>query len=94
MFGVYLIHEHPIIKEHLWTYLNNQINDVTIYILLLVAFIILILCTFIEFIRQSIFKFLKINDVFNFLLNTSFIFITTHLKKFNHHVRITKKENN
>lgn len=93
MFGVYLIHEHPIVKEHLWTYLNNQISDVTVYILLLVALIIFISCIFIEFLRQVIFKILRINEVFNYILNSTFIFIVTHLKKFICYVRISEKEN-
>lgn len=80
MFGVYLVHENPIVKEHLWSYLNGELTDVWILDLFFIAIIILFLSAFIEYLRQLIFKTLKIDSRFYNVIRNTFSPIATILK--------------
>lgn len=81
MFGVYLVHENPIVKEHLWSYLNGLFTEIRISNLFLIAIIILFLSAFIEYLRQLIFRTLKIDSLFYNVIKNTFSLITTILKK-------------
>lgn len=94
LFGIYLIHEHPILKEHLWLYLNNHITDVTVLNLLFIALAIFLACLIIEYVRQFLFNRFKINVIFNSITNSSLVFLKTQLKNASHYVGISKKEDN
>lgn len=81
MFGVYLVHENPIVKEHLWSYLNGLFTEIRISNLFLIAIIILFSSAFIEYLRQLIFRTLKIDSLFYNAIKNTFSLITTILKK-------------
>ncbi len=58
--AVYLIHEHPLLREHIWDFFRSMISNnfysiFTIYFLSI--FTIYTLCTIIDFIRMIIFKY-------------------------------------
>lgn len=84
MFGVYLVHENPIVKKHLWDYLNGQLTDVWISNLLFIAIIILFLSTFIEYLKLLIFKTLKIDTRFYNATRNIFLPIAAKLKNLIH----------
>jgi len=70
MFGVYLIHENNYIKIQMYQkfgFLVNGYGYRVIPKIFIVALIILVVCTLIEFIRQTIFKYiynLKISQTY------------------------------
>lgn len=80
MFGVYLVHENPIVKEHLWSYLNGQLAEVRISDLLFIAIIILLLSALIEYLRLLIFRTLKIDIRFYYIIKNTFSSIAVKLK--------------
>ena len=92
MFGVYLIHEHPILKQHMWNFFNEYLNNVNVCNLCCVAFIVLIFSILIEYIRQFIFEILKINNAFFLRINALLVVIAKCLKNLEY-VRISKEEN-
>lgn len=59
-FGVYLIHEHPLIKDYIWRYAIPDIIDVPISVwVLMVSIGIFCGCCIIDFIRLLVFKSLR-----------------------------------
>lgn len=64
MLGVYLIHEHPILKEKLWIFLNENFAEIKIIHLLIIAFIIMAVCIPIECVRQFLFRYFRIDALF------------------------------
>lgn len=93
MFGVYLIHEHPVVKEYLWKFVNDQFLTIKIYDLFFVALIIMLFCMLIEYVRQLLFRILRINDVFHIIISSLFVFVLKFLKNCFRYGRIFKKEN-
>lgn len=67
-FAVYLIHEQELFRPVLWDILNPDATATKYYMVgyvLLCAISIFIICCIIEFIRQFLFKKLKINNFIN-----------------------------
>lgn len=81
MFGVYLIHEHPVLKVFFWDSLNKRIEDVNILSLLSIAIIIIILCTLVEFVRSFVFKVLKIDSYFYKCIKFLFLSVIAQINK-------------
>lgn len=81
MFGVYLIHEHPVLKVFFWDSLNKRIENVNILSLLSIAIIIIILCTLVEFVRSFVFKVLKIDSYFYKCIKFLFLFVIAQINK-------------
>lgn len=65
-FAVYLIHESLGFNVYLWGMINQNTVTLTgplfLLVSILIIFAIFVICAFIEFIRQNIFKFIKIEE--------------------------------
>ena len=58
--GVYLIHEHPVVREILWSTVRDWYPMLNVGIVLFVSLGVFLVCVFIDWIRQCIFKILRI----------------------------------
>lgn len=58
--GVYLIHEHPVIREILWSTMRDWWPTLNVGIVLLVSLAVFLFCVLIDWIRQYAFRFLRI----------------------------------
>lgn len=81
MLGVYLIHEHPILKEKLWIFLNENFAEIKIIHLLIIAFIIMAVCIPIEYARQFLFRYFRIDALFYKSVRFFLLPVTTILKR-------------
>ena len=67
VFGVYLIHDHPLIRDFLWHELivpSKYMNTwYLIPLMLFICFIIFIICIFVDIVREYLFMFLKIDSL-------------------------------
>lgn len=62
-FGVYLIHDNPMVRQVLWKYVISDSIKIPIFIhCLLVCVIIFIACVVIDFIRDQLFRAIKFDD--------------------------------
>lgn len=63
--GVYLIHEHPLIRVSLVKNSMIRFADMTtielIFVILIIAIIVYLFCSCVDFVRNKLFKYLKIN---------------------------------
>lgn len=70
-FGVYLIHEHPIVREHFVISKFVWIADFSAWLLPILvlgsAFCLFVICLLIEKLRLVLFKLLRINQFVNFI---------------------------
>jgi hypothetical protein len=70
-FGVYLIHEHPLVRSRLWGSLGPVLLDFSLVKQLIVIAIIYIVCSVIEYIRTLLFipinKLIEKNKTINIL---------------------------
>ena len=69
VFGVYLIHDNRVIREHLyyWLNINNNMLITSSFIILKILIgmiIIFVSCIIIEFIRQKVFNFVKNRKIY------------------------------
>lgn len=64
MLGVYLIHEHPLLRLLFWNFLNEKNIKINILNLSVIAFAIMAICIFVEYFRVFIFKIFKIDTLF------------------------------
>lgn len=56
-FGVYLIHENPLVRNKLWDEVAKLISDKYFYVnIIILGIIVFILCSMIDYIRKLIFK--------------------------------------
>lgn len=58
--GVYLIHEHPVVREILWSTVRDCWPTLNVGIVLLVSLAVFLFCVLIDWIRQYAFKLLHI----------------------------------
>lgn len=68
-FGVYLIHEHPLVRPVLWSFVVTQIGSFSIFNTFLVVVTVYLCCSIIELIRFQLFK--PINKLINNSKNIS-----------------------
>lgn len=69
MLGVYLIHEHPVVREILWGTVREWYPTLNIGIVLLVSLVVFFGCVFLDWIRQYAFKLLHIENGIDGLVN-------------------------
>lgn len=65
-FGVYLIHDHPILKKVIWNSFNwaDLIENYSVFgVIILSVCSIFIICILCDFVREVIFKVIRINDM-------------------------------
>lgn len=79
-FGIYLIHEHPLIRPKIYYWFNITNSSLLtskqlIIQILIVSMIIFIICAIIEAIRQIIFKFIKKRKISQKISNKSYNYI-------------------
>lgn len=63
-FGVYLIHDNPMVRKVLWEYVISDSIKLPIFIhCLLVSVIIFLTCVIIDFIRTQLFRAIKFDEI-------------------------------
>lgn len=63
--GVYLIHEHPIVRDYLWTQVRNLFPIMGPLYIILVSIVVFCVCVLIEWLRQMLFKLLRVDVLVN-----------------------------
>lgn len=63
--GVYLIHEHPIVREYLWAQVRNLFPIMDPLYIILVSIVVFCVCVLIEWLRQMLFKLLRVDVLVN-----------------------------
>ena len=68
VFGIYLIHEHPMIKERLWEVVipDTILMPLALYVLL-VTIAIFCICTIIDIVRERLFKVIRVDNLLDII---------------------------
>lgn len=71
-FGIYLIHEHPYLKDYLWENVLNlalSLHEVNVLFVLFISIVLFIVCALIEKMRIFMFKLIQIDNGIAFISN-------------------------
>lgn len=69
-FGVYLIHDHELIRNYLWkNIVCNEIHIPMFLHCLIISLLVFFICIFLDFFRSKIFRICKIDGLIGFVSN-------------------------
>lgn len=92
-FGVYLIHDNPYVRQHLYElfalYADHKINSYMIIpIVILVAIMIFVVCLLIEWLRQLLFSFISKCPISKAIKNSWYQYLNQLKNKINNPVKL------
>jgi hypothetical protein len=67
--GVYLIHEHPLVRRWLWDNVGVLLSSEQVLFAPLISLVVFLLCVLIEKLRQLMFEWFRINNLIDRLVS-------------------------